>query len=293
MSLRIQNLNRHFPNGKHALRNINLEIAQGEMVALIGASGSGKSTLLRHVAGLMAADEGAGSCIEINGRCVQREGRIQRNVRDIRSQVGFVFQQFNLVDRLPVMVNVLVGRLHRMPFWRSCLRWFNRQEKTLALEALSRVGISECHAQRASTLSGGQQQRAAIARTLVQGAKVVLADEPIASLDPESSRNVMEILARICREDGCTVVVSLHQVDMAMRFCSRVVALRDGEVVYDGPARSLSPRLLRELYGMQADELLHGVEPPRAAAPQPAQPAQPVQPATPEMGWSQPYPRAA
>jgi phosphonate transport system ATP-binding protein len=187
MTIRIQGLNKHFANGKHALRNINLEIAQGEMVALIGAPGSGKSTLLRHIAGLMSADADPGSCIEINGRCVQRSGRIQSDVRAIRSEVGFVFQQFNLVDRLPVLINVLVGRLHRMPFWRSGLRWFNRQEKTLALEALSRVGISECHAQRASTLSGGQQQRAAIARTLVQGAKVVLADEPIASLDPVMS----------------------------------------------------------------------------------------------------------
>jgi phosphonate transport system ATP-binding protein len=285
MSLRIRNLNRHFANGKHALRDINLDIAQGEMVALIGASGSGKSTLLRHVAGLMAADADSDSCIEINGRCVQRGGRIQPDVREIRSQVGFVFQQFNLVDRLPVMINVLVGRLHQMPFWRSCLRLFNRQEKTMALEALSRVGISECHAQRASTLSGGQQQRAAIARTLVQGAKVVLADEPIASLDPESSRNVMEILARICREDGSTVVVSLHQVDMAMRFCSRVVALRDGAVVYDGPAKSLSHRLLRELYGMQADELLHGLESPASLHPVPA--------SKPDVAWAHPLPRAA
>jgi phosphonate transport system ATP-binding protein len=285
MTLRIQNLNKHFGNGKHALRNIQLDVAQGEMVALIGASGSGKSTLLRHVAGLMAADPDADSCIEIHGRCVQRAGRIQSDVRQIRSEVGFVFQQFNLVDRLPVLVNVMVGRLHRMPLWRSCLRWFNRQEKTLALEALNRVGISECHAQRASTLSGGQQQRAAIARTLVQGAKVVLADEPIASLDPESSRNVMEILARICREDGCTVVVSLHQVDMAMRFCTRIVALRAGEVVYDGPAKALSHRLLRELYGMQADELLHGVASHSPLLPVPA--------AVPDMAWSHPLPRAA
>jgi phosphonate transport system ATP-binding protein len=169
-----------------------------------------------------------------------------------------VFQQFNLVDRLPVMVNVLVGRLHGMPFWRAWTRWFTAQERALAIEALGRVGIAECHAQRASTLSGGQQQRAAIARTLVQGAKVVLADEPIASLDPEASRKVMEILARINREDGCTVVVSLHQVDMAMRYCPRVVALHQGRVVFDGPSRELTPALLRNLYGMQADEILNG-----------------------------------
>ena len=258
MSLRIQNLSKRFSSGTLALDAINLEIHQGEMVALIGASGSGKSTLLRHIAGLMAGDASPGSFIEVAGRCVQREGRIQRDVRNIRSQVGFVFQQFNLVDRLPVLMNVLVGRLHDMPWWRSWTRWFTAQDRVRALDALARVGIAECHAQRASTLSGGQQQRAAIARTLVQGAKVVLADEPIASLDPEASRKVMEILSLINREDGSTIVVSLHQVDMAMRYCKRVIALHQGRVVYDGTASNLTPALLRELYGMQAEEILNG-----------------------------------
>lgn len=258
MALKIQKLDKHFANGKHALCDINLDIAEGEMVALIGASGSGKSTLLRMIAGLLPADANPGSRIEVNGHCVQRQGEIASDIRTIRSQVGFVFQQFNLVDRLPVLVNVLVGRLHCMPMWRGVMRWFNAQERLMGLEALQRVGILDCHAQRASTLSGGQQQRAAIARTLVQGAKVVLADEPIASLDPESSRNVMEILTRIQREDGRTVVVSLHQVDMAIRYCPRVIALNQGRVVFDGPSAQLTPVLLRELYGMQADEFLSG-----------------------------------
>lgn len=284
MSLRIEKLNKHFGNGKHALCDIDLEIDQGEMVALIGASGSGKSTLLRHIAGLMPADAGSESCIEVNGECVQRGGQIQRNVRRTRAHIGFVFQQFNLVDRLPVLVNVLVGRLHQMPWWRSVTRVFTVRERALALEALDRVGISECHSQRASTLSGGQQQRAAIARTLVQGARVVLADEPIASLDPESSRNVMEILARICREDGCTVVVSLHQVDMARRYCPRTVALHQGRVVFDGPSERLTPALLRELYGMQAEEILNGSESVHTAAPRHPNAA---------AGWQQPLPQAA
>lgn len=260
MALYIQKLNKHFGNGRHALRDINLRIEKGEMVALIGASGSGKSTLLRIVAGLLQADEAQGSLVEVNGHCVQRNGRISGDIRGIRSHVGFVFQQFNLVDRLSVLANVLVGRLHTMPWWRAMTSWFNAQEKSLALEALERVGILDCHAQRASTLSGGQQQRAAIARTLVQGAKLVLADEPIASLDPESSRKVMEILTRIQREDGRTVVVSLHQVDMAIRYCPRVIALNQGQVVYDGPSADLTPALLRQLYGMQADEFLSGSE---------------------------------
>lgn len=268
-ALRIQHLSKRFAGGKTALDNINLEIRQGEMVALIGASGSGKSTLLRHVAGLTAGDATPGSLIEVAGRGVQRNGRIDNDVRRIRSEVGFVFQQFNLVDRLPVLVNVLVGRLHSMPWWRSWTRWFTTEERAMAIEALARVGIADCHAQRASTLSGGQQQRAAIARTLVQGAKVVLADEPIASLDPEASRKVMEILARINREDGSTVVVSLHQVDMAIRYCPRVVALHQGRVVYDGPSSELTPSLLRSLYGMQADEILNG----SSALHEPARPA--------------------
>lgn len=283
-ALRIHQLNKHFANGKHALRDVNLEIRQGEMVALIGASGSGKSTLLRHVAGLVVADAGEGSLIEIDGCCVQQGGHVHRDIRKVRSQIGFVFQQFNLVDRLPVMANVLVGRLHRMPLWRSLTRWFNAQERALAIEALARVGIADCHAQRASTLSGGQQQRAAIARTLVQGAKVVLADEPIASLDPESSRNVMEILSRINREDGSTVVVSLHQVDMALKYCPRVIALHQGQVVFDGAASALTPALLRELYGMQADEMLMGE--PQAHAPIPLTPV-------PERHWPAPLAQAA
>jgi phosphonate transport system ATP-binding protein len=255
-ALHIQQLSKHFGNGKCALDNVNFTVQPGEMVALIGASGSGKSTLLRHIAGLIPGDAASNSRIEVDDACVQQEGKISHDVRKIRSNIGFVFQQFNLVDRLPVLVNVMAGQLHRMPWWRSLLRIFSLQERMLAYDALTRVGIADCHAQRASTLSGGQQQRAAIARTLVQGAKVVLADEPIASLDPESSRNVMEILTRINREDRRTVIVSLHQVDVAMKYCPRVIALHQGRVVYDGASSALTPAMLRELYGVQAEEIL-------------------------------------
>ena len=260
MSLRIHKIDKRFGNGKIALQNINIHIGEGEMVALIGASGSGKSTLLRLIAGLLSSDTGVDSFIEFNGRTIQINGQIARDVRTTRSEIGFIFQQFNLVDRLTVLVNVLAGRLHSMPIWRGLLQWFNLNERAIALDALQRVGILECYHQRASTLSGGQQQRAAIARTLVQGAKLVLADEPIASLDPESSRKVMEILSTIQKEDKRTVVVSLHQVDMAIRYCPRVIALNNGKVVYDGPSANLTPSLLRELYGMKADEFISGSE---------------------------------
>lgn len=284
-ALRIRQLNKHFPNGRHALRDVDLEVAAGEMVALIGASGSGKSTLLRHIAGLMPADAGSDSLVSIHGRCVQHAGRVQPGIRQVRSGVGFVFQQFNLVDRLPVLTNVLVGLLHRTPRLRSLLRMFTREERALALDALDRVGIAECHAQRASTLSGGQQQRAAIARALVQGADVLLADEPIASLDPESSRKVMDILAAINREDGCTIVVSLHQVDIAIRYCPRVIALHEGRVVYDGGSSELTPVLLRRLYGVQAEEIL--------SPPTPETICPPAVPVRVRTAWVQPGARAA
>jgi phosphonate transport system ATP-binding protein len=281
LAIHIRDLNKTFPNGRRALQGIALDIRPGEMVALIGASGSGKSTLLRHVAGLMPADAGP-SLLQVNGRAVQRNGRIARDIRQVRAAVGVVFQQFNLVDRLPVLVNVLAGALHRMPAWRSFTRWFSAEEKARALDALRRVGIAECSYQRASTLSGGQQQRAAIARAMVQGARLILADEPIASLDPESSRRVMDILQRVNREDGCTVVVTLHQVNVALKYCARTVALHQGRVVYDGPSSELSPELLRELYGAEADEILSlgdhitSLQEPRKAP-----------------AWAQPLPQAA
>ncbi|PKU26385.1 phosphonate ABC transporter ATP-binding protein [Telmatospirillum siberiense] len=237
-----------------ALDDVSIDIRPGEMVALIGASGSGKSTLLRHIAGLARGDGDRGS-IEVDGRPMQTLGRLAQGVRKNRSGIGFVFQQFNLVGRLPVFTNVLTGSLARMPLWRSLSGFFPRAERELAIEALERVGILDKAWVRASALSGGQQQRAAIARTLVQKARIILADEPIASLDPESSRRVMEILARINAEDGTTVVVSLHQVDFATRYCPRAIALKTGAVVYDGPSAQLTPDLLRNLYGSQAEEL--------------------------------------
>jgi phosphonate transport system ATP-binding protein len=245
-----------------ALDRVSLRVAPGEMVALIGASGSGKSTLLRHLSGFIAADAGSAS---VFGREVQRDGRIARDIRDIRAGIGFVFQQFNLVNRLPVMTNVLVGLLRRTSLWRSLLMRFNLSERQQALEALAAVGIEQTAWQRASTLSGGQQQRAALARCLVQRAKVVLADEPIASLDPESSRKVMELLAVMNRERGCTVLVSLHQVEFAIRYCARTIALHRGIVVYDGPSSALTPALLSELYGADVQDLFEPASRPAAA----------------------------
>jgi phosphonate transport system ATP-binding protein len=264
MQIEIRGLSKTFRGGYKALDRIDLEIAAGEMVALIGASGSGKSTLLRHISGLLSADTGV-SHIKIGEHTVQSKGVVDRSVRAVRAKVGFIFQQFNLVGRLPVLTNVLSGGLSRIPLWRSCFKQFSASETALGLEALARVGIVEHAYKRASALSGGQQQRAAIARTIVQQARIILADEPIASLDPESARRVMQTLAELNREDGTTVVVSLHQVDMALRFCPRTVALARGRIVYDGPSSALTGAMLRELYGAQADEILHPQEVAAAA----------------------------
>ena len=178
-----------------------------------------------------------------------------------------------------MITNVLTGMLPRIPLWRSLIRFFRNEEIDAGLEALAQVGIDDYAFQRASTLSGGQQQRAAIARTLVQNARVILADEPIASLDPESARRVMELLAQINRSRRTAVVVSLHRVDVAMRYCPRVVALRHGKVVYDGPSAALSAAMLRDLYGTEAAELLEPSAPAGAGAmpavpgPSPPEPA--------------------
>jgi phosphonate transport system ATP-binding protein len=223
------------------------------MLALIGPSGSGKSTLLRHISGLVPADRGSGR-IRVFGRDVQNGGVVTKDIRRIRSEVGFIFQQFNLVGRLSLLTNVLAGMLSRVGTLRSLLGGFSPEEKRRAMHALQRVGLAEYAAQRASTLSGGQQQRAAIARAMEQDARILLADEPIASLDPESARLVMECLTALNRQDGLTVLVSLHQVQFAVQYCPRSVALKDGRVVYDGPSSGLSGAALRSIYGLRTPD---------------------------------------
>ena len=250
----VERLSKRF-GGKPALCDVSLAIETGEMVALIGASGSGKSTLIRHIAGLDRG-EGGPCCIDVFDRRLQQGGRLTREARAIRREVGVIFQQFNLVGRLPVMTNVLIGRLGHISGWRGTFGLFNRAERLAAMRALARVGIAENARQRSSTLSGGQQQRAAIARALVQQARLLLADEPIASLDPASAKRVMETLSEINQVDGITIVVSLHQVEYARRYCPRTIALRDGEIAYDGPSTALTSAFLRDLYGEASEELI-------------------------------------
>ncbi|MDR2349249.1 MAG: phosphonate ABC transporter ATP-binding protein [Deltaproteobacteria bacterium] len=253
----VENLSKTF-SGTRALNDLSLEIEKGEMVALIGASGSGKSTLIRHMSGLVEGDPDSGSLI-LGGHLIQRRGVVSKRIREIRSGIGVVFQGFNLVGRLSVETNVTLGALGRAPLWRALLARFDGKERELALLSMEKVGILETAGRKAHTLSVGQRQRAAIARALTQKADIILADEPIASLDPESARNVMEILHKLNREDGLTVVVSLHQVDYAIRYCPRTIALNAGTICFDGPSVKLTPALLREIYGGNANELL-GIE---------------------------------
>jgi phosphonate transport system ATP-binding protein len=257
-ALEIVRATKSFVKGEPVLKDVSLSIGRGEMVALIGASGSGKSTLIRAVAGLVALDRppsGGDVAVRVLGSPMQRGGRITAEAKALRSRLAIVFQQFNLVPRLSVLTNVLVGLLGQTPRWRGSLGRFTHAEKQRAMHALARVGIAEHALKRGSELSGGQQQRAAIARSLVQGAEILIADEPIASLDPSSARRVMDIIATLNRHDGMTVLVSLHQVEYALSYCPRTIALRQGEVVYDGPSEALTPGFLGELYGAESEDL--------------------------------------
>jgi phosphonate transport system ATP-binding protein len=251
-AIEVSNLSKSFKSNP-ALQNISCLIATGEMTALVGASGSGKSTLLRHLNGLVNADSGT---VSVFGIPLQTDGRYHSNVRSLRSQIGYIFQQFNLVNRLTVLENVLIGTLARANFWRSPLRLFDKEQKLHALAALERVGILEQSDKRASHLSGGQQQRVAIARCLVQGAKIILADEPIASLDPESARKVMELLVELNQECGITIVSAMHQIQYVRHYFKRAIALTNGEICFDGFTSMLNDTKLQALYGLAASELV-------------------------------------
>ena len=253
MSIRIQSISKTFKRNA-ALDSVCAEIEEGELVALIGPSGSGKSTLLRHIAGLEISDRNADCSIKINGECIQSAGRLSKRIRKTRSGIGVIFQQFNLINRMDVLHNVLIGGLGKVPLWRGTLGIFTCSEKQRAMEALDRVDLLDFAYQRASTLSGGQQQRVAIARTMMQQADIILADEPIASLDPKSAKSVMRSLRDLRNIDGKTVIITLHQVEYARKYCKRAIALVEGKVAFDGKAKDLTDEVLEELYSTSMTE---------------------------------------
>jgi phosphonate transport system ATP-binding protein len=227
-----------------ALDDVSFVVNPGEFVALLGPSGAGKSTLFRCVTRLVAPDTGV---VRVLGRDMSALGG--RELRLARRDVGLIFQQFNLIGRLSAMDNVLAGRIGHASTLRVMLRQFTRADRQLALAALDRVGLLERASQRADSLSGGQQQRVAIARVLAQQARLLLADEPVSSLDPQSAENVLGILRNIARETGIAVVCALHQVDFARRYADRVVALRSGCKLLDVSVSAFDQNAFQELYG--------------------------------------------
>jgi len=242
--IRIRALSHEYPGGIRALDDVSLDIAPGEFVALIGPSVAGKSSFLRCLNGLVVPTAGE---VTVDGEAVT--GASEDRLRRIRARVGFVFQQFNLLRRLTVLENVLVGRLAHMSRWRSLVAWFPVADVVRARGVLERVGLDGLADRRADTLSGGQQQRVAIARALVQEPRLLLADEPMASLDPALAHTVMELLRRINEEDGITVITSLHVLELAQAYARRIIALRDGHVVHDGSPESLSQGAAALIFG--------------------------------------------
>ena len=248
--LKIQNLGKTF-NGKAALSDVTLEIDSGAFIGVIGRSGAGKSTLLRCLNRLNEANSGS---ITFDGIDVTKlKGQA---LRDWRAKCAMIFQQFNLVGRMDVLNNVLMGRLNYVPSSQSLLQFWPQQDRAMAMSALEQFGIANLAAQRAETLSGGQQQRVAIARALLQQPSIILADEPIASLDPRNTKLVMDALQRINRHFGITVLCNLHSLDLARAYCGRLIGMAGGRVVFDGAPESLTEDVARELYGLEAGDVM-------------------------------------
>jgi len=246
--MRISKVNKFFGNN-HAVKNVSFEVNKPQMIGIIGRSGAGKSTLLRIINRLTDATDGE---IEIDGQNILELKSKEK--RSWQRNCAMIFQQFNLVPRLDVLTNVILGRLNYQGSFRASLKMFSRDERADALILLNTLGMANTALQRAETLSGGQQQRVAICRALMQNPKMILADEPIASLDPMNARMVMESLRKIHDEKNLTVISNLHTLDTAKTYCDRIIGMKDGAIVFDDLPEKLSDKLAREIYGAEADE---------------------------------------
>lgn len=252
--LEVKDLHKFFGPSVHVLRGINFSVEKGEFLGIIGSSGAGKSTLLRCINRLIDPTRGEilippGIFMENGNRPWVDVVKLDRSqLRLLRRKVGMVFQQFNIVKRLSVLENVLAGGLGYQPALKSCLKLFSREEKRRALINLKRVGLLEHAYKRADVLSGGEQQRVAIARTLMQRPAIILADEPVSNLDPKLSRVILDILKRVCQEDGITALVSLHTLDLTKAYADRVIGLNQGKIFFDGPVRELTEATVEEIY---------------------------------------------
>lgn len=251
--IKFDNVNKVYSNGLHALKNVSLEIKQGEFVAIIGLSGAGKSTLLRTINRMHDISEGS---LTVNGQEVNDLSG--KDLRKFRRKVGMVFQSFNLVTRTTVINNVLTSRVPDMPLWKSIIGLYSKEDKVIALEALDKVGILDKAYVRADQLSGGQQQRVALSRTLAQKPEIILADEPVAALDPITAKQVMDDFKKINKELNMSVLINIHHVDLALKYADRVIGIKAGEIVYDGPATKVDSEVLKQIYGRElaADEVM-------------------------------------
>ncbi|HET6784984.1 MAG TPA: phosphonate ABC transporter ATP-binding protein [Erysipelotrichaceae bacterium] len=251
--IQFQNVIKTYPNGVMALKGVSLEIKQGEFVAIIGLSGAGKSTLLRSINQMHTITDGK---LLVNG--IDVSSLSGKSLRRFRRDIGMVFQSFNLVKRTSVIKNVLAARVADMPLWMSLLGLYTKKDKIIALEALDQVGILEKAYTRADQLSGGQQQRVALARCVAQQPKIILADEPVASLDPVTSNQVMNDFVKINKELNITVIANMHHVDIALKFAQRVIGIKEGLIVFDGPSTQVNNQILKEIYGRELsdDELM-------------------------------------
>lgn len=241
--IEFKNVSKRYPNGFEALKNINLNIEQGEFIAIIGLSGAGKSTLIRTINRMHDITEGT---LVVDGTDVMSlHGKA---LRTFRRHIGMIFQSFNLITRTTVIKNVLTAFVPDLPWWRATFGVFTKDEKIAALESLDKVGILDKAYVRADQLSGGQQQRVALARTLAQNPQIILADEPVASLDPVTAKQVMDDFKRINRDMNITVLINIHHVDLALQYAKRVIGIRAGEIVYDGSAENVTQEVLDAIY---------------------------------------------
>jgi phosphonate transport system ATP-binding protein len=246
MLLKIDNLSKSYDAKVWALKDVSLTVNEGDFVILLGLSGSGKSTLLRSINRLIEPTKGK---IEFNNIDVLNANNSE--LRNIRSQIGMIFQQFNLVKNLTVLTNVLTGRLG----YHEAISQFSHEDKDMAFHCLERVGLTTFAYQKVKRLSGGQQQRVAIARALMQQPKLILADEPVASLDPATADSIMQYLGELNSKDGITVICSLHFLSLARKYGSRVLALKDGEIAYQGIPTDIDEKRFKEIYGQEAEEI--------------------------------------
>lgn len=242
--LRIQGLKKQYRTGDQALKGVDLEVPEGQVMALIGPSGAGKSTLIRCVNRLVEPTEG-----KVFLKEQELTGLSRFALRRTRRRMGMIFQEYALVERLTVMENVLSGRLGYVGFWRSWFRRFPQADVQEAYRLLDRVGLMHMADKRADELSGGQRQRVGICRALVQNPELLLVDEPTASLDPKTSRQIMRLIKELCEERGLAAIINIHDVLLAQMFCERIVGLELGAIVYDGPPEKLTPDVLTRIYG--------------------------------------------